>query len=247
MGRHIRVYMLLMLVGCTFCEGQNKTGASKNGSNSQTINQVVVDSIEGTATGNDWSKRLRIMDYKLPGTYNEIASQGIIIQNSFPKGDRHTDSRGRAYGIAIFWTRVINESASPLELTINFAADSIASLSSPDSYLKVFLPSDTMTRDKVILYNYGVTGLRYFLDNSLNKPTTLQRTINPKEECFFYVGVLRYDVLDEAQGPRQPGLRRAGGGVIRTGLDLKEQNLFYRISIDHESALIPCGQIVFKD
>jgi hypothetical protein len=184
--------------------------------------------------------------FAIPSTDRIGAIKGITIQNSFPKGDRHTDSSGKSFGIAIFWTRVINETADPLELTINFPADSLSILSSPGSYLKLFLPPDTMTLDKVPLYNYGVTGLRSFLDTGLNKPTRLRRTINPKEEFLFYTGVVRYRVSDHVPGTRERGLHQEGGGVTRTGLLLKEQNLFYRISIDDESSLIPCGQIVFK-
>lgn len=245
MTKHIYVYALLF-VFCTYCEGQNKTELLKNDINSETKN-VVADSTERTDKTDDWNKRWKIRDYKLTTTDSETVSQGVIIQNSLPKGDRHTDSGGKIFGIAIFWTRVINETETPLELTINFSADSLPILSSPDSYLKLFLPADTMTLDKVSLYNYGVTGLRSFLDTGLNKPTMVQRTINPKEEFLFYTGVLRYQVYNQVPGNRRPGLHQAGGGVIRTGLVLKEQNLFYRVSIDHDSTLIPCGQIVFKN
>jgi len=237
-----------MFAFCTACKGQNKTDLPTGNINSE-VTSLGPDSIEITNRIDDWNKRWKIKDYKLATTDSETASQGVIIQNSFPKGDRHTDSRGKTFGIAIFWTRVINETATPLELTINFPADSLAILSSPDSYLKIFLPPDTMTLDKVWLYNYGVTGLRSFLDTGLNKPTMLQRTINPKEECLFYIGVLRYQVPNQAPGTRRAGLHQASGGVIRTGLVLKEQDLFYRISITGEldSALFPCGQIVFKN
>jgi hypothetical protein len=231
MTKHVYVYALLALAFYTSCEGQNK----------------ITDSLRSTNEIDDWNKRWKIKDDKLPAIHSETASQGVIIQNSLPKGDRHTDSGGKVFGIAIFWTRVINNTANPLELTINFPADSLEIPSSPDSYLKLFLPADTMTLDKVPLYNYGVTGLRSYLDTGLNKPSKLQRTINPKEESLFYIGVLRYQVPDQAPGTRRPGLHQARGGVIRTALVLKEEDLFYRISIDLDSTLIPCGQIVFKN
>jgi hypothetical protein len=222
MTKRLHVYALLMFVFCTSCEGQNKI--------------------------DNWNKRWRIKDYKLPDIDSETASQGVIIQNSFPKGDGYTDSSGKIFGIAIFWTRIINETGNPLELTLNFSADSLAIPSSPDSYLKLFLPPDTMTLDKASLYGYGLTDLRSFLDTGLNKPTMLQRTINPKEEYLFYVGVLRYEVFNQGPGgptTRQAGHHQKGGGATRTGLVFKEQGLFYRINL-LDPALIPCGQIVFK-
>jgi hypothetical protein len=160
-------------------------------------------------------------------------SKGVTIQNSFPKGDGHTDPDGKTFGYAVFWTRVMNETASPLELSISFSADSFAISVQRVSYVKIFLPPDKMTMDKESLYNYGATGLTSFLDTGLNKPTMLRKTINAKEEYLFYVG-----------------LRPLVGvnGSLRTGFVLKGQNLFYRISTSGQSdaVLIPCGQITLK-
>jgi len=172
-----------------------------------------------------------------PGTYIDTEtkytdSTGIvvIIQNSLPKGGGYTDPTGKNFEYRIFWTRVINETATPLELTINFPA-SFAILHSP----YFFLPPDTMTLDKETLYDYGATGLKSFLDTGINKPTMLLRTINPKEACLFYIGALFY---------------QGGYGGARAGLVLKEQDFFYSIrgmSPQLDSALIPCGRIVLKN
>jgi hypothetical protein len=172
---------------------------------------------------------------------SETTSAGVIIQNGLPKGGGsldlsgtigYTDFMGRRFAHAIFWTRVVNETATPFTLAINFPSDSFAISSSPDSYVKIFLPPGAMTLDKQSLYNYGLTGLKSFLDTGFYKPTGLQRTINPKEECVFYVAALGH----------------GEGGGVRAGLVLKEQELFYRIRIvPIGSALIPCGKIVFKN
>jgi hypothetical protein len=142
----------------------------------------------------------------LPTTHLDT-TKGVIIQNSFPKGNGRLDATekngyndpgGKNFAYSIFWTRVINETAAPLELTISFPADSFEVTRSPHSYIKFFIPPDTMTMDKESLYDYGLTGLKSFLDTSFNKPTILQRTINPKEDCLFYIvrlANLGYDVL----------------------------------------------------
>lgn len=80
-----------------------------------------------------------------------------------------------------------------------------------------------MTHDKEKLYAYGVT-------SGLAKPTPLQRTIDPKEEVLFYIGVLFCRV----------------GGVVRGELVLRGHNLFYNIRgipQKFDSTLISCGQI----
>jgi hypothetical protein len=175
----------------------------------------------------DWNKGWRIKE--TTKWYSETANNGIVIQNSFPKGGADTDPRGKNFAYRIFFSRVINETGTPLELTINFPADSFAIPPAPDAYLKVFLPPDTMSLNKELLYNYGLD-LKSYLDNGPNTPTQLQRTINPNEECLFYVGVLFYQA----------------DGVVRAEFVAKEQELFYRITPQLGSELIPCGQIGFK-
>lgn len=233
MMKHLPLYALSLFVFCTSCKGQNKTELQKEDIKSKTKGVIAADSIEITNKTDDSNKRWRIRDSELTTKWldSETASQGVIIQNSLPKGGgRYTDPTGKNFPYVIFWTRIINEAATPLKLIIKFSTDSFPVLPSPDSYLKVFLPPDTMTLDKVPLYDYGLTGLISFLDTDFNKPTMLQRTINPNEECLFYIGMLLYQA----------------SGTVRTGLVLKEQSLFYRINL-LDSALIPCGQIVFKN
>ncbi len=85
-----------------------------------------------------------------------------------------------------------------------------------------------MTIDKVSLFNYGIKDLESFLDSGFHKPTILQRIINSKETCFFYIAALS----------SQPG------GTVRAGLVFKEQYLFYKITgitPELDSRLIPCG------
>ena len=162
----------------------------------------------------------------------------ISIQNSFPKGGsiglggtQYLDSSGKKHAFAVFWTRIINESNTPLELHINFPSDSSAIFTPPDAYLKLFLPTDTITIDKLSSFNYGLTELKSYLDANFNKATMLQTTINPNEDYIFYVATLSYQA----------------SGTPRAALILKEQDLYYRMSIaPFGYGIIPCGKITFK-
>jgi hypothetical protein len=186
-----------------------------------------------TATGQNLFPKKALTLY--PGTYidteyryTDSTGIAVIIQNSVRKGGPYIDPNGKDFFSVIFWYRVINETSTPLELTIKFPADSITTTTTPDSYLKVFLPPDIMTLGKETLYSYGVTGLKAFLDAGLNKPTMLQRTINPNEATLFYISVLyHYQATPSAHAE----------------LVLKEQELFYQ----NGGIEIPCGKIVFKD
>ena len=180
-----------------------------------------------------------------PGTYIDTESRytdstgvSVIIQNSIRRAGGsldstqyrgYTDSSGKKFGYAIFWTRIINETDTPIEVTINFPADSFAIYPSSGSYLKLFLPPDSMTLAKEFLYNYGATGLKSFLDTAFHRPTMLRRTIKPNEACQFYV----------------LGIPHQGEGIDRAGFVLKEQDLSYRVDMvgKFDSMLIPCGRI----
>jgi hypothetical protein len=160
-------------------------------------------------------------------------------------GSRYTDPNGKVYAYAIFWTRIINETDNPLELKINFL-DSYEVPSLPGKYFKLLVPPDTMTSDKEALFNYGLTDIDSFLDNSIHKPSSLKRTINPKESSGFFV--VKLSLISE--GPR------GGGDILRTGLTLKGQDLFYRVSVYKNSPApsslisekdIDCGSISLKN
>lgn len=51
--------------------------------------------------------------------YTDGSGRGVIIQNSLPKGGgTYTDSTGRSFLYVIFWSRVVNETTTPLDLEI---------------------------------------------------------------------------------------------------------------------------------
>ena len=84
-----------------------------------------------------------------------------------------------------------------------------------------------MTLDKEGLHSYGATGLNSFLDRGLHKPTRLQKTINPKEACLFYIGGFLHNTSLPAHAE----------------LVLKGRDFFYRIG----GMEIPCGHIDIKN
>lgn len=222
-----------MLVFCTSCGGQDKPDLSKDNRNSET------EDIITSPRSND------------PGVhtqyeYTDSIGKRLIIQNGFPRGgSRYTDPDGEEYGYAIFWTRIINETNNPLELKIDFL-DSYEVPSVPGKYYKLLVPPDTMTIERIPLFNYGLTDLASFLDATIHRPSSLKRTINPTESSGFFVVKLGL----RSEGPR------GGGNILRTGLILKGQDLFYRVSVYENSPTsaslisekeIHCGSINLKN
>jgi len=164
--------------------------------------------------------------------YSETESNGVIIQNSFPKGGPYTGPVEKYFNVSnlIFFTRVVNETEHPLELTVNFSADSIAIPNSPDTFVKLFLSPDTMTLDKRNVSSYGVTALESF-----DQSTKFQRKLNPNEDCLFNVVAIFYQTKTGEWNDR---------GGNRAELILKGQDLFYSMPPQIDSLL--CGHIIFN-
>lgn len=192
-------------------------------------NIVDTENLHSTEKAQTQSQYEKYIDTKYKYAYSQGGS--ITIENSLPKGEGYTDPNGKEYFKIIFWSRIINETSKPFELKIDFPANSYQLPSSPDKHYKILLPSDTLILNRADLINYGETELKSFLDNSIDKPSSLRRTINSGESSGFYVVIL-FDA----------GI----SGPYRTGLSIRGQNLFYRISTpanSGEAKEIYCGNI----
>jgi len=214
-----------MFVFLTSCKGQNKTDFPKEKINSETRD----------ASTSRWI----YTKYE----YTDSVGKSLFVQNSFPKGGtKYTDHNGDVYGYAVFWTQIINETDNPLELMMDFPVNSYEVPYLPGKYYKVLIPSDTMTLDKSLLFNYGLIDKESFLDKNIHKPSFLKRIINPHESSAFFVVILSL-------------VTEGGSGILRTGLSIKGQNLFYRISRYKSAPGLPlmdekeinCGSINLKN
>ena len=172
--------------------------------------------------------------------YTDSDGKSVIIQNSLPQGGEYTDPNGKEYFNVKFWTRIINETENPIELAIDFPTNTYEVAFYPGRYFNLLIPPDTMTLDKEPLPDFGISDLKSFFDNNILKPSSLKRTINPKESSGFYVVIpLEKDLV----------------GTTRTGLSIKGQNLFYEISrcdctLEHsiwDKKEIKCGNINLKN
>jgi len=166
--------------------------------------------------------------------YADSTGSRIIIQNGFPRGGGRV-SDDIDYGHAVFWSRLQNKTDSLLEITINFPADSIIIFPSSNGYIKLLVPQDTMTMDKVSVFSYGLDNIKTFIESNFHQSSQIHRTIKPNEETMFYVILLSHFASSDQV-------------IRRTGLFLEGQDLLYRLSIDDStSKIIPCGQIIFKN
>ena len=230
-----KILVILILSIICLCSCGQKISSRKD---KITIESEIADSTTNSNREQALIHELEKYSYT-DSTYAFANGKGITIQNSFPKGGmiepngtQYTDSSGKRYAFAVFWTRIINETNLPFELNINIPADSFAIFTPLDSYLRLFLPTETIAFDKLSKFNYGLTDIKSYLDANLDKASLLQKTINPNEEHIFYIVTLSYQV----------------GGTPRAALILKEQDLYYKMSLaPNGSGKIPFGKIAFKN
>ena len=160
--------------------------------------------------------------------YSDSINKGIFIQNSYPKGGlKYTDPNGKEYVYVIFWSCITNKTVSDLQLAIDFPRDSFTIPSSPSTKFNLFLPKEKMTFKKESLFNYGLN-LKLFLDENIDKPTELQKTIAPNDSYLLYVVALSNQGVN---------------GVVRAGFELQKQDLIYKIN----GRKVSCGNIVTKN
>jgi len=158
--------------------------------------------------------------------------KGNIVRftNSLPRGGGVVFHNGEKYGYVVFWNRVINQSGSPMDLQVEFPE--VAYFKYPDSHIKIVLPKETMNDGKVQLFDYGLTNLQSLVNDRSNQVSVLKRELHPKEEHIFYVAVFIH-------------IERSGSA--RAAFVLKDQDVFYKISMGADTVLIPCGSIRFQN
>jgi hypothetical protein len=160
-----------------------------------------------------------------------IYSKGKLVKfvNSYPRGGGVVYKNGIKYSYVVFWTRVFNQSTTSIELKIKFPE--ITFLKSPDSFIQIILPKASMSMDNVQLFDYGLKNLQSLINDESNQLSVLQKKIKPNEDYIFYTAVF---IHIEDWGPS------------RAKFELKDQDLFYKISMGSDTTIIPCGSLYFK-
>ena len=162
-------------------------------------------------------------------TYTDSKGNLVKFIHSLPRGGSQVFHKGKKYGYVVFWTRVINQSTTPIELQVKFPA--VTYFKSPESYIHIVLPREIMNNEKVQLFNYGLTNLQSLVNDETHHISVLKKKINPQEDYYFYQAVL---ININLSGP------------ARAKFEVKDKNLFYKISMGSDTTLIPCGSLAFK-
>ena len=165
--------------------------------------------------------------------YSVHESNGVTIQNSYPKGGPYKGPTTEHfnYSYLVFYSRIINETDNTMILNIDFSSESFPIPNSPDTYVKLFLPDETMTLDKQSSFSYGITELE-----SLDHSTSYQNKLNPGDDCLYYVVAIFYQTKADAWQQERGG--------NRAEFMLKGNQLFFNMMPQVNA--MPCGQVSFN-
>lgn len=203
-------FLILSLLTILFSCRENKNAELIPISENIHSEPLILNQIDST---NNFSKE-EFIDTQFE--YSDSLGNSLLILNSFPKGgQKYTDPQGNNYVYAVFWTQFINKTDQALDIKINFPSEDQELSSSPEIRYKLFLPPTKMSDDKIHQMNYGLSNMDFILDRILSQETQLDRSIQPNETEIFYVIVLTSQGVD---------------GTIRAGLELENQNLFYKVN-----------------
>ena len=163
-------------------------------------------------------------DFHTVFEYSDATNKGITIHNSYPKGgQRYTDFKtGKEYAYVIFWTCITNESESNLTLDIQFSNDLSTLPFEPKTIFSLYLPDEKMSFEKEPLFDYGLD-IKSFLDEKIDQPTQLRKSIPSGESYLFYSVAISKPV----------------SGGVRAGFELEGREVIYKIN-DYQ---VRCGSI----
>ena len=164
--------------------------------------------------------------------YTDVSGNAFSITHSLPKGGgTYTDTTGITYSYVVFWYCITNTAQVPLEVALQFPVTKYQIFNSKESHIRIVLPSETMTADKIELFDYGLANLKDYLDSEFNNSSTLDITIPPNKDYYFYSSVLMHQV----------------NGSARAAFILEDQKLVYEIKIGENANLVSCGKIRFYE
>jgi hypothetical protein len=161
--------------------------------------------------------------------YTSSTQKKTIITNSLPRGGGIVNHQGKEYNYFIFWTNILNESSSPLDLKIKFPT--IISFEFNESHAKVLFTKSNMTIDKEQEFDYGLTGIPSLLNNESNHLMDMSNRISPFKNHIFYSVVF----IHKTKWP------------VRAEYILKDKKLLYRITAGKDVVMVPCGSLDFKN
>jgi hypothetical protein len=162
-------------------------------------------------------------------SFTSSTKEKTIITNSLPRGGGIVYHQGKQYNYFIFWTNILNESSSPLDLKIKFPTTIPFEIN--ESQAKVVFTNSIMTPDKEQVLDYGLTNIASLLNNESNQIKEINKTVSPFNNYLFHTAIF----IHKTKWP------------VRAEYIVKDKKLFYKIIAGTDEIIVPCGSLDFKN
>lgn len=130
------------------------------------------------------------------------SNSGIKIEYGPNLGASHTDEHGVEHFYVHSTAIITNDSIVPIHVQCMLSKAYEFPAFCGDSTYQVFLLPEQLTPDTTTIYNSIVNGQHDFLNNPLSTPATLNKTLDPGDNCVVTIGVLIRKPANCAAVPR---------------------------------------------
>lgn len=165
--------------------------------------------------------------------YSTYTNDTLSVQTSYPKGGPYKGDFNSGFNPSylVFVHRVKNYSNETIELNLSSNSSEISIPNSPNTFMKLLLPEEIMTEEKLHQKSYGLTKIE-----SEVLVNTFRASVGARKSMLFYSVALFYQ--------KQDGAWTHERGGNRAEVQIKGLDVFYSMKPLIEAKLI--GRIAFK-
>lgn len=188
---------------------------------------------------------------------------GLKIEYGPNLGTTHKDDLGLSLFYLHSTATITNDSTIPIQLQFALSNEYEFPAFCSDEKYKVFLLPEELTPDTATIYNNIVNGQHNFLNTPLDKPSVVNKVLDPGEYCVITIGTLTpkpsncapvpraifsHDTMGAYQGcVRLSNEKISTGPQMDIGVKLEYYNQRKFIAPEDGCVVIPFGQVTYPD
>lgn len=188
-----------------------------------------------------------------------VLKPGLKIENGINRGTGYTNSQGVGFNLRYIPITITNDTTIKLQLKLDFGEAYDCPMAKGDEYFKILLMPEVFTLDNVtltgereMLTDSMQTVFRGYVENDLNLPYALNKTLAPGEKHIIAIGT-QYPRLPHCAILPNALFLQSSLGQYQTCDNRIEPNEISNaqllgLKLDYSPqacSIIPCGQITY--
>lgn len=154
---------------------------------------------------------------------------GVYIKSGYRQGYQYFDSNKNEYNYRNYTILITNDTLVPIHFEIYFCDTGMIQ----NSRSKVFLLPRHLTPDEPRLEPRMSKELKTFLDQEIDIPVHLNKTMKPAEKCVLKLGILTSIKYPDPTNP-------LGAKLLISEFSQPEETVSLKIN---DSLIVPCGRV----